>query len=261
MELKAASVREEGTVALGRAVGRLLRAGDVVALEGELGAGKTRFVRGVCEGMGLDPSQVSSPTFVLVNEYAERAAGAARSADVVPLRHVDAYRLHGGAEELESIGWDRVVDGSAAVVIEWASRVGIGEGRSTDLKVSGTIRYAEPPLARVRIERGDVKGDGAGGMAHLEDEAEGRGERLLTIEVPDAWASRPEWEGFAAAWGAKGKLPEDWARCPTTGKAVAPDSPTFPFVDERARMADLGKWMTGNYLISREVKPEDVGEE
>jgi tRNA threonylcarbamoyladenosine biosynthesis protein TsaE len=248
VELKAASVREEGTVALGRAVGRLLRAGDVVALEGELGAGKTRFVRGVCEGMGLDPSQVSSPTFVLVNEYAVRAAGAPSGVDVVPLRHVDAYRLRGGAEELESIGWDRVVDGSAAVVIEWASRLGAGFD-------------AEPSLARVRIERGDVEGDGAGGLTHLEDEAEGRGERSLTIDVPDAWASRPEWDGFAAAWGAKGKLPEDWARCPTTGKAVAPDSPTFPFVDERARMADLGKWMTGNYLISREVKPEDVGEE
>lgn len=245
MELKAASMREEGTVALGRAVGALLRAGDVVALEGELGAGKTRFVRGVCEGMGLDPSQVSSPTFVFVNEYSGKRDGGVREA---MLRHVDAYRLRGGAEELESIGWDRVVDGSAAVVIEWASRLGTGLD-------------AEPSLARVRIERSDVEGDGAGGMTHLEDEAEGRGERSLTIDVPDAWASRPEWDGFAAAWGAKGKLPDEWARCPTTGKAVAPDSPTFPFVDERARMADLGKWMTGNYLISREIKPEDVGEE
>jgi len=247
VEFTAASIREAGTIALGRALGRLLRAGDVVAMEGELGAGKTRFVRGVCEGMGLDPAQVSSPTFVLVNEYSQ-----ARAPGGVPavLRHVDAYRLSSGsAEELESIGWDRVVDGSAAVVIEWAARLGAGLD-------------AEPPLARVRIDHSDREGgDGAGGMAHLEAEAEGRGERRLMATVPDAWASRPEWDGFAAAWGAKGILPEDWARCPTTGKAVPPDSPTFPFVDERARMADLGKWMTGNYLISREIKPEDVGEE
>lgn len=233
------------TVALGRALGKLLRAGDVVALEGELGAGKTRFVRGVCEGMGLDPAQVSSPTFVFVNEYSEGKGGAAPAA---LLRHVDAYRLRGGAAELESIGWDRVMDGRAAVVVEWASRAGIG---------------TEPGAARVRIERGDAApgSDGSGGLAHLEAEAEGRGERILTMEVPDAWASRPGWDGFAAAWGAKGRVPEGWARCPTTGKPVAPDAPTFPFIDEKARMADLGRWMTGSYTISREIKPEDVGEE
>ncbi len=247
MELRAVSINEAGTIALGRALGRLLRAGDVVALEGELGAGKTRFVRGVCEGMGLDPAQVSSPTFVFVNEYEGREAGSGAAA----LRHVDAYRLRGGAEELESIGWDRVVDGSAVVVIEWASRLGAGLD-------------AEPALARVRIESGDsgaATGDGSTGRAHLEAEAEGRGERMLVIDVPDSWASRPEWDRFAAAWGAKGRVPEGWARCPTTGKPVPPDSPTFPFIDEKARMADLGKWMTGTYTISREIKPEDVGEE
>jgi len=241
---------ERQTTALGRAMGSLLRAGDVVALEGELGAGKTRFVRGVCEGMGLDAAQVSSPTFVFVNEYAERAADGARVEQPAVLRHVDAYRLSGGSnEELESIGWDRVVDGSAVVVIEWASRLRAGLD-------------AEPSLARVRIESREREGgDASAGMAHLEAEAEGRGERRLELTVPDAWASRPEWDGFAAAWGARGKLPDEWARCPTTGKAVPPDSPTFPFVDAKARMADLGKWMTGNYLISREIKPEDVGEE
>ena len=123
MVVRTVSTGEAGTVALGRAVGRVVRAGDVIALEGELGAGKTRFVRGVCEGMGLDPAQVSSPTFVVVNEYAAAREGAAATC---ALRHVDAYRL-GGAGELESVGWDRVVDGTAVVVIEWASRVGIGE--------------------------------------------------------------------------------------------------------------------------------------
>lgn len=239
---------EYQTLALGCALGRVLRAGDVVALEGELGAGKTRFVRGVCEGMGLDPAQVSSPTFVFVNEYSERPGSGRGPSSPHLLRHVDAYRLGGSAEELESIGWDRVVDGTAAVVIEWASRAGIG---------------AEPGTARVRIERGDagVGSDGDAGLAHLEAEAEGRGERVLTLDVPDAWASRSGWDELMRAWGARGRVPEGWVRCPTTSKPVPPDSPTFPFIDEKARMADLGKWMTGTYTISREIKPEDVGEE
>ena len=175
-------------------------------MEGELGAGKTRFVRGVCEGMGLDPAQVSSPTFVFVNEYAERSAGT--TGEVVPLRHVDAYRLQGagGAETLESIGWDRVADGSAVVIVEWASRLGAG--------LAG-----EPSVARMRIESGDGPGaDGLGGFARLEAEAEGRGERRLTLAVPDVWASRREWDGFAAAWGATAAT----ARRDPTGPGGAP---------------------------------------
>ena len=116
MRLHAITTSEAETIELGRAIGERLRAGDVVGLIGELGAGKTRFVRGVAIGLGLDPAVVSSPTYVLVNEY-ERAAP-----QLPTLVHVDAYRLR-GAEELVSLGWSQIRDSSAIVVIEWADRI------------------------------------------------------------------------------------------------------------------------------------------
>lgn len=119
----------EQTMAVGRAVGACCVAGDVIALEGELGAGKTQFVRGLAEGMNLDPRQVSSPTFVMVQEYDHKAPTASASVaeltrdDEPILIHIDAYRLR-SAEDRDSIGWEG--DGSsmregAVVAIEWAS--------------------------------------------------------------------------------------------------------------------------------------------
>lgn len=103
------------TEALGVAVGRLAQAGDTVALIGELGAGKTRFTRGVARGLGVDVRQVSSPTFVLVQQYPHQHGGP-------DLLHVDAYRLasHG---DLESIGWGQDLFDHAVVVVEWADRI------------------------------------------------------------------------------------------------------------------------------------------
>jgi tRNA threonylcarbamoyladenosine biosynthesis protein TsaE len=107
---------EEETIALGERLGRVLRAGDVVALHGELGAGKTRFVRGIARGMGLVDAPVNSPTYVLVNVYGPTARGGS-------LVHIDAYRLR-GEEDLPVLGWDRLADGSNVIVIEWAERIG-----------------------------------------------------------------------------------------------------------------------------------------
>ncbi|TVQ59243.1 MAG: tRNA (adenosine(37)-N6)-threonylcarbamoyltransferase complex ATPase subunit type 1 TsaE [Phycisphaerales bacterium] len=107
---------EEETIALGAALGARLRAGDVLALSGELGAGKTRFVRGVAQGMGINPARVHSPTFVLVNEYTPTTDGAP------PLIHIDAYRLH-SADDLDALGWDRIADGSSVIAIEWVERI------------------------------------------------------------------------------------------------------------------------------------------
>lgn len=102
------------TRAIGRAVGELLRGGDVVALCGPLGAGKTQFVKGLADGLGVPAGEpVVSPTFVLVREYSGR----------LKLYHADAYRL-GGAEELAALGWDELIgDSDAVVAIEWADRV------------------------------------------------------------------------------------------------------------------------------------------
>ena len=114
------------TVQVGEAIGSCCSAGDLVALQGELGAGKTQLVRGLASGLGLNPRQVSSPTFVMVQEY-EPAEGSDRPV----LVHIDAYRIS-SPEELESIGWigrGEELRDNAVVAIEWARliRPAIGE--------------------------------------------------------------------------------------------------------------------------------------
>ena len=109
----------EGTARLGRCLVQCAAPGDVLALVGPLGAGKTQLVRGLAAGLGVDPAAVASPTFVLVREY-EAPAGAA------VLVHIDAYRIS-GAEDLEGIGWEPgggELGRGAIVAVEWADRVG-----------------------------------------------------------------------------------------------------------------------------------------
>ncbi|BAM04845.1 putative ATPase [Phycisphaera mikurensis NBRC 102666] len=106
------------TADAGERLGRCLAAGDVLALEGELGAGKTTLVRGIARGLGIDPAGVSSPTFVRMTEH-EPAGGA----DAGPwLVHVDAYRMSGPGE-LEELGWGGELLAVSVVAVEWASRV------------------------------------------------------------------------------------------------------------------------------------------
>lgn len=101
---------EEETSAVGARLAANLKAGDVVLLFGDLGAGKTAFVRGLAQGLGADPDDVSSPTFTLVQEYHAR----------VVLYHVDLYRLEG--REIDDLGLDELILGDGVVAIEWAER-------------------------------------------------------------------------------------------------------------------------------------------
>lgn len=98
------------TEALGRRLGALLRPGDVVALSGDLGAGKTVLARGLAAGAGAT-GYVASPTFTLIREY----RGPSR------VYHVDLYRLD-RPEQLDDLGLDEILDGSGIVVIEWAEK-------------------------------------------------------------------------------------------------------------------------------------------
>lgn len=102
---------EEETEALGAKLAAALPQGAVVALYGELGAGKTAFVRGMARGLGLS-ARVSSPTFTIVNEY----PGARE------LIHFDMYRL-GGADELFDIGWEDYLTRGAVCAVEWSEKV------------------------------------------------------------------------------------------------------------------------------------------
>lgn len=101
----------EETFLAGAAEAASVRAGDVLALVGELGAGKTQWVKGLAAGLGSD-AVVTSPTFTLIHEY-----GGGR----LPLYHVDCYRLE-KPEELLGIGLDDYLDGSGVLVIEWADK-------------------------------------------------------------------------------------------------------------------------------------------
>jgi tRNA threonylcarbamoyladenosine biosynthesis protein TsaE len=101
----------DDTRAIGRALAPLLRARDTVALTGELGAGKTTFVQGVADGLGVDDA-VSSPTFVLVKEYVGR----------LTIAHADVYRLE-RMQDVVDLGLDEVADGEAVLLVEWGDAV------------------------------------------------------------------------------------------------------------------------------------------
>lgn len=104
---------EEETAALAAAFAASLPANAVVLLTGDLGAGKTAFVRGMAAGLGIEPDEVSSPTFTLVQEY--RGGGHAT------LYHVDLYRLEGG--EADDLGLEELASGGGVVAIEWAEKL------------------------------------------------------------------------------------------------------------------------------------------
>ena len=103
---------EEETMELGRRIGVSLKPGDIIAMTGDLGAGKTHFTMGVAETLGVT-EYVSSPTFTIVNEYTNGK---------MPLYHMDAYRL-GDPDELLEIGFEEYVSAGGVVIIEWADIV------------------------------------------------------------------------------------------------------------------------------------------
>jgi len=103
----------EESYAFAESLGRCLVGGEVIALHGDLGAGKTLFVQGLAKGLDVPPEvYVRSPTFALIDQYPGR----------YELYHLDLYRL-GYSDELESIGWRDCLDGKAVVAIEWANRL------------------------------------------------------------------------------------------------------------------------------------------
>ena len=102
---------ESETIFEGEKLGRTLSPGAVVALYGELGAGKTAFTRGLAAGLGIGAC-VSSPTFTIVNEYTGR----------IPLFHFDMYRLE-SENELFDIGWDDYLERGGVCAVEWSEKV------------------------------------------------------------------------------------------------------------------------------------------
>ncbi|MDF1810296.1 MAG: tRNA (adenosine(37)-N6)-threonylcarbamoyltransferase complex ATPase subunit type 1 TsaE [Phycisphaerales bacterium] len=105
----------EHTKVIADDLGAILRPGDVVRLVGEMGAGKTTFVRMLAESFGIAPNAVSSPTFVIMNIYQNKE-------DSPTIAHMDCYRL-GDESELDALGWDQIIDSDAIILIEWPDRI------------------------------------------------------------------------------------------------------------------------------------------
>ena len=128
---------QEETEHLAEALAVRLRAGDVLLLSGSLGAGKTAFVRGLAEGLGIASDQVSSPTFTLVQEY---------RAGRVPLVHVDLYRLD-DPREIDDLGLDEIAE-EAVLAIEWAEK----HPRPPREAIRVLLEYAGETGRRITVE-------------------------------------------------------------------------------------------------------------
>jgi tRNA threonylcarbamoyladenosine biosynthesis protein TsaE len=106
------TTRPEETFRTGKELGESAAAGEVYALVGDLGVGKTVFTKGFAEGLGID-EPVNSPTFTILQIYEDGR---------IPLYHFDVYRIE-EPEEMEEIGFDEYIDGDGVCLIEWAGRI------------------------------------------------------------------------------------------------------------------------------------------
>jgi tRNA threonylcarbamoyladenosine biosynthesis protein TsaE len=104
------SLSEQNTIDLGVQIGNLINPGICILFFGELGSGKTVFIRGICEALGIEKKLVKSPSFTLVHEYK----------GVHPVAHVDLYRLEGDTNAIKSLSLDEYIDEGFILLVEWA---------------------------------------------------------------------------------------------------------------------------------------------
>jgi len=129
---------QEETEELAAAFAASLAGGEVVLLSGELGTGKTAFVRGLARGLGVDPREVASPTFVLLASYQGRLA----------LHHADLYRLRGDGDEAE-LGLEELPGRAGVLAVEWAERL---SGQPWPRAIRVRLRHAGGDVRRITIE-------------------------------------------------------------------------------------------------------------
>ncbi len=129
----------EQTSAVACDLARSLVAGDVVLLSGDLGAGKTAFVKGLALGLGVAPEDVSSPTFALLHEY---------TGGRLTIHHADLYRL--APEEVDDLGLDELAESGGVLAIEWPDRLTRPWERAVDV----TLTHAGETTRRIRITDG-----------------------------------------------------------------------------------------------------------
>ena len=153
---------EEETATVGREFASPLCAGDVLLLYGDLGAGKTAFVRGLAEGLGIDRDEVSSPTFTLIQEY---------RGGRLPLFHVDLYRIE-DPRELDELGLEEIAE-DGVLAIEWAD------------KLPDDARLKPSALDAARVDAEALEGSRSGRAFVVRLEHAGEEARNLSIQSPD----------------------------------------------------------------------------
>ena len=134
----------EETEKVGQALAKVLTPGSVIAYEGDLGAGKTAFTRGLARGLGCT-DMVTSPTYTIVNEYLSGR---------LPLFHVDMYRLR-SAEDLWDIGWEDYLDRGGICAVEWSENV----ADAMEDAITVTIEKLGEESRRITIEGGNALAD------------------------------------------------------------------------------------------------------
>ena len=132
------------TEAVGAALGRCIPAGTILAYQGDLGAGKTAFTRGLARGLGCT-DLVTSPTYTIVNEYLSGR---------IPLFHFDMYRL-GSSDDLWDIGWEDYLDRGGVCAVEWSENV----EDAMDGAIHVTIEKLGEEARRITLEGGDFLAD------------------------------------------------------------------------------------------------------
>ncbi len=223
--MSAATVRRvtrsaKATHALGARLGRLLVPGDVVALVGELGAGKTQLVRGACSGAGVRPEEVSSPSFAIVATYAGR----------LPVHHADLYRI-GDEDELYATGFGDLVGGEGALLVEWADRIPSALP-SEKLTIRLSHDPTRPDVRHLEIEgsgprhaalaRKLAPGSGSKARSRARSRARVQGQGQVQVQVRTHRAVDP----FAGSCVTSGRRPHPCASSPCC-RSRCPSSPSL----------------------------------
>ncbi len=141
MDFNTTSNSPDETIEFGRRLGSQLKGGEVIAVCGPLGSGKTHLIKGIAAGAGAkDRRDVNSPTFVIVNEYAAR----------LDIYHIDAYRLN-SVSEFEMLGFDDFCYPRSVVLIEWADKIGSALGAVDYIWIE--LFHAGETKRKIHVER------------------------------------------------------------------------------------------------------------
>jgi tRNA threonylcarbamoyladenosine biosynthesis protein TsaE len=162
---KLVSTSHQHTDRLGQVIGRVLRGGEMIALYGPLGAGKTALVRGIAQGLGASPLAVTSPTFVVIHEYDQGR---------LPFAHVDLYRIR-TPRELESTGLIDYFSGQTVTAVEWADK---GQAALPQDRIEITLNHRSARSRTIQFHATGPKSDKVLARLHIQYNKSGRAPRV-----------------------------------------------------------------------------------